>query len=394
MSFNKQIIVGAQAGKSSVTLGAGFPVVIQTMWKDKLTRNEIEGGGGGAKEILYRIENLADMGCKLLRFAVPDLESAEILGKLAALCAMPLVADIHFDYKIALRCLDFPIAKVRINPGNIGAKERVAAVLDKCRDKNVPVRIGVNAGSLDADLRKRVSEGALSKVEALCQSAERELAIFDEFNFYNVAVSIKTSSVSETIAANRLFASRNELPLHIGVTEAGPLVAGVVRNTAALSELLRSNIGDTVRVSLSDTMENEVIAAREILLAVDGRTPRTGVRIVSCPRCGRCSFDTHYWTSKWQNELYKLKKDITVAIMGCAVNGPGEARDADLGITGAGGKVLIFKKGTIIRRIDADAADAAFREELYSTDHTDGRILTTNHTNHTNGRENDEGTND
>jgi (E)-4-hydroxy-3-methylbut-2-enyl-diphosphate synthase len=365
MPFNKQIILGAGSGKSSVTLGGGFPVVIQTMWKDKLTRKDVEGGG--VRETLARIENLAEMGGKVLRFAVPDLESADTLGKLAALCTMPLVADIHFDYKIALRCLDYPIAKIRINPGNIGAKERVAAVLHKCRDKQVPVRIGVNAGSLDADLRKRVGEGALSKVEALCQSAERELAIFDEFNFYHVAVSIKTSSVSETIAANRLFAARNELPLHIGVTEAGPLIAGVVRNTAALCELLRGNIGDTLRVSLSDTMENEVIAAREILLAVDGRTPSTGVRIVSCPRCGRCSFDTHYWTSKWQSELYKLKKNITVAIMGCAVNGPGEARDADLGITGAGGKVLIFKKGAIIRRIDADDADAAFREELFAT---------------------------
>ncbi|MDR3325146.1 MAG: (E)-4-hydroxy-3-methylbut-2-enyl-diphosphate synthase [Spirochaetaceae bacterium] len=364
MGFNAHVVIGA----AGVAMGKGLPVVIQTMWKDRLTGADV--AGEGAKRTLARIEGLSDMGCRLLRFAVPDVESAEVLGKLAEKCAMPLVADIHFDYRIALRCLDFPIAKVRINPGNIGSRERVAAVLGKCAGNGVPVRIGVNGGSLSVDLRRRVDAREISKSEALCLSAERELAVFDELGFYNAVVSIKDSSVAETLAANRLFASRMQLPLHIGVTEAGPLIAGVARNAVALSSLLCEDLGDTVRVSLSDTMESEVIAAREILLAARDagkgakREGIAGVRIVSCPRCGRCGFDTHYWTAKWQDELYRLKKNISVAIMGCAVNGPGEARDADIGITGSGGKALIFKKGVIVRRIDAADADRAFREEL------------------------------
>jgi (E)-4-hydroxy-3-methylbut-2-enyl-diphosphate synthase len=417
MQFNTQIEI-KRDDSSVIKIGAGQPVVIQTMWKDKLSPADIDIKSDAGTAFVKRIENLSQMGCGLLRFAVPDIESADVLGRAALLLDMPIVADIHFDYKIALRCLDYPIAKIRINPGNIGAKERVAAVLEKCKDKNVCVRIGVNAGSLSQDLRRRVEAGELSRTAALVESAARELAIFDEFNFYNVAVSLKASSVAQTISANRLFAAQYALPLHVGVTEAGPLVAGVVRNTAALYDLLRDGIGDTVRVSLSDSVENEVIAAREIILAaqeggygvwgmgygedvgssVSGTTghltgnnkdykaeitlnpkPQTpnpihpspkarptlpGVRIISCPRCGRCGFDTHAFTARWQNELYKIKKDITIAIMGCAVNGPGEARDADLGITGSDSKTLLFKKGEIIRRLDPCEADTAFAEEL------------------------------
>jgi (E)-4-hydroxy-3-methylbut-2-enyl-diphosphate synthase len=333
------------------------------------------------------------MGCGLLRFAVPDITSAEVLGTLAAQVSMPLVADIHFDYQIALRCLDFPIAKIRINPGNIGSREKVEQVLVKAAAKKVPIRIGVNAGSLPLDLRSRVDEG-MDRAEALVLAAERELAVFKEFNFPNVVVSMKASSVAETINANRLLASRVTVPLHIGVTEAGPLVAGVVRNTAALLTLLNEGIGDTIRVSLSDTMENEVIAAREILSAAaefgsaagsESAAKKSGaarveeggqgVKIVSCPRCGRHSFDTHGFASRWLQRLYSLDKNITLAIMGCVVNGPGEARHADLGITGAGDKVLIFRHGEVIRTIDiseADkstagllaASDMAFEEEL------------------------------
>jgi (E)-4-hydroxy-3-methylbut-2-enyl-diphosphate synthase len=297
---------------------------------------------------------------------------------------MPLVADIHFDYKIALRCLDFPIAKIRINPGNIGSRDRVEAVLAKAAAKGRPIRIGVNAGSLPQDLRDKIDSGVLSQVEALVEAAERELAIFREFDFSPCLVSMKASSVADTIRANRLLAERTDVPLHIGVTEAGPLIAGVVRNTAALMVLLSEGIGDTIRVSLSDTMENEVIAGREILacavdsggaIAGNGRAAAEragqqgqGVKIVSCPRCGRNSFDTHGFTEKWQSYLYAMDKNITVAVMGCAVNGPGEARHADLGITGAGNKVLLFRHGKVIRTIDAAdnaaAADEAFREEL------------------------------
>jgi (E)-4-hydroxy-3-methylbut-2-enyl-diphosphate synthase len=239
----------------------------------------------------------------------------------------------------------------------------------------------VNGGSLPHDLRGEILAGRLAPEDALVRAAERELEVFDRAGFEDVAVSIKISSVSRSVAAARAFAARNDRPLHIGVTEAGPLVAGVVRNTAALYTLLSEGIGDTVRVSLSDTMEKEVIAAREILLAVrenaadDARerfTAASGARIVSCPRCGRCAYDTHALTDRWQSRLYALHKDITVAVMGCPVNGPEEARAADIGITGAGGKIIIFKRGAVCSRVDvpedpaaaAAAADRAFQHEL------------------------------
>jgi (E)-4-hydroxy-3-methylbut-2-enyl-diphosphate synthase len=334
-------------------------VVIQTMWKDPLLRAQLEGKSGEA--ITERIRRLWDMGCRLLRFAVPDIEAAEVLGLLASRVSMPLVADIHFDYRIALRCLDFPIAKIRINPGNIGGRDRVEQVLSRAAAKGIPLRIGVNAGSLPRDLATGVDRGELSRAEALAAAAEKEAALFGEFGFSSYLVSMKASSVADTIEANRLFAERSAAPLHIGVTEAGPLIAGVARNAVALHALLSEGLGDTVRVSLSDTMENEVIAAREILNTLDGGR---GVNIVSCPRCGRNSFDTHGFTQRWLERLYALDKDVTVAVMGCVVNGPGEARHADLGITGAGNKVLLFARGRAIRTIDAADADRAFQEEL------------------------------
>ena len=360
--------IGGFANVGAVTLGGGLPVVIQTMWKDRLSFADLEGEAGAA--LARRVETLKAMGCGLLRFAVPDSLSAEILGNLASMVSMPLVADIHFDYKIALRCLDFPIAKIRINPGNIGSKEKVKAVLEKAGNKGIPIRIGVNAGSLPSDLHSN------PQAEALVLAAERELSVFGEFGFRDVLVSMKASSVADTIKANRMLAQRSDVPLHVGVTEAGPLIAGVVRNTAALTALLGEGIGDTIRVSLSDTMEKEVIAGREILGTVQEmsasatentaafRAVDAGIRIVSCPRCGRSSFDTHSFTERWQARFYAMRKNLTIAIMGCAVNGPGEGRHADLGITGAGNKVLIFRKGKVTRTVDAAGADAAFEEEL------------------------------
>jgi (E)-4-hydroxy-3-methylbut-2-enyl-diphosphate synthase len=353
-------------------MGGAYPVLIQTMWKDRLSARDLEGPAG--EEVLARIDRLSAMGCGLLRFAVPDLESAEVLGELASRVSLPLAADIHFDYRIALRCLDFPIAKIRINPGNIGGREKVEALLAKAASRNRPIRIGVNAGSLPQDLRQDLDQGKRDRPSALAEAAFRELEIFREFGFLDGVVSLKASGIADTIRANRLFVEREyslgegTVPLHVGVTEAGPLVAGVVRSTAALLDLLAAGIGDTIRVSLSDSMENEVIAAREILAASAGGESGPGrpqgLRIVSCPRCGRNSFDTHGFTRRWLPRLYSLPKNGTVAIMGCVVNGPGEARDADLGITGAGDKVLLFRRGAVIRTLCLEEADAAFAEEL------------------------------
>jgi len=366
--LSRIVKIGGFDHVKAVFIGGGFPPVVQTMWKDRLSFDDLEGSS--AERISSRIEALGKMGCGILRFAVPDLESAEALGRLASMVSMPLVADIHFDYKIALRCLDFPIAKIRINPGNIGGKDNVKALLNKAAAASRPIRVGVNAGSLPADFRlasHSSQPASRSLAEAMVLAAEREIAFFNEFGFEDVVVSMKASTIADTIKANRLFAERSDIPLHVGVTEAGPLIAGVVRNTAALVALLADGIGDTIRVSLSDTMENEVIAGREILLAASdlaGHGESVGVRIVSCPRCGRAGFDTHGFTARWQARLYALDKNISVAIMGCPVNGPGEARHADLGITGAGDKVLIFRKGEVTRTIDVSAADTAFEEEL------------------------------
>jgi (E)-4-hydroxy-3-methylbut-2-enyl-diphosphate synthase len=357
---SRTVQVGGFSHVNAVKIGGSSPVVIQTMWKESLSEPDLDAA-------VQRINKLGAMGCDLLRFAVPDIQAAEVLGRLAQMVNIPLVADIHFDYKIALRCMDFPIAKIRINPGNIGGKEKVLAVLEKAKTGNIPIRIGVNAGSLPSDLQ---AGKGFNTAEALVEAALREIAIFEESGFDNYLVSMKASRIADNIEANRILFGRTDAPLHIGVTEAGPLVIGTVRSSAALVTLLTEGIGDTIRVSLSDTMENEVIAAREIIRAASEltgcqkRLKNRGVNIISCPRCGRYGFDTHGFTARWLPKLYALDRDITIAVMGCEVNGPQEAKHADLGITGAGDKVLIFRHGKIIKTITSAKADENFEKEL------------------------------
>ncbi len=361
-----QISIGGAGCTRPLLIGGDASVSIQTMWKSSLC-------GADIQEIARELAGLEQLGCDVVRFAVPDMESADVLVRLAAITPMPLVADIHFDYRLALRCLDGTVAKIRINPGNIGNKEKVRAVVDKARVKNTAIRIGVNSGSLPRDLQDRIEKNlqaggdpVAARSAALCEAAEREVAVFDELSFNQVLVSMKASSVAETVSCNEVFARKFAVPLHIGVTEAGPLIGGVVKSTLAFSKLLGEGIGSTVRVSLSDTTENEVIAGREILSECGKR--KGGVRIVSCPRCGRNGFDVHGFVSRWQKELLSLNRDITVAVMGCVVNGPGEGKHADIGITGSGDSVLIFRHGETVRSISVTegftAADAAFREEL------------------------------
>lgn len=364
------VTIGGFDHLKAVRLGAGYPVAVQTMWKGRLSFSDLKGKKG--RETVERIRGLEALGCSLLRFAVPDREGAEALGRLAGMVSLPLAADIHFDHTLALRCLDFPVAKLRINPGNLGGREKTAAVLAGAAAKKIPIRIGVNAGSLPAALRSRFEEGTISRGEALVRAALEELAVFGEFGFENVVVSMKASGIADTIKANRLFRRRGCVPLHVGVTEAGPVCAGIARNAAALVPLLAEGIGDTIRVSLSGSMEDEVMAGREIVAAAAELSPcprpvRDGVTLVSCPLCGRNGFNTHAFTARWMNRLYALEKRCTVAVMGCAVNGPGEARHADLGITGAGNKVLLFRRGKIVKTIDGNDTgyvDRLFGEEL------------------------------
>lgn len=356
------VTLGGAYGVRSVVMGGNNPVTTQTMWKEGIAN--LTGDSGALRSVLERISVMRNLGCDIIRFAVPDMESARSLCLIAANTEMPLVADIHFDYRLALECLKGPVAAIRINPGNIGSRERVEAVVNGCKEKGCAIRIGVNTGSLPSDLEQKVELKELTRAEALAQTALREAEVFDSLDFANVVVSMKASSVKETVDANEAFAKVSDIPLHIGVTEAGPLIGGIVKSTLAFSTLLNEGIGSTIRVSLSSSPENEIIAGREILHECGKR--EGGVSIVSCPRCGRIGFDVHSFVDRWQNELLGMKKNITVAVMGCVVNGPGEGKHADLGIAGGKDKVIIFKKGKIVRTVDAKDADKVFREELES----------------------------
>ena len=369
----KKLRIGGKGAVRSLELGGDAPIPIQTMWKQPLRGDQLQ-------ETARKIAELEQFGCDILRFAVPDAESAEAFVKLTTMTPMPLVADIHFDYRLALRCMDGHAAKIRINPGNIGVEERVKAVIEKASATGTVLRIGVNSGSIPPDLRKRMEkeigegrEAEEARAVALVDTAYREAAFFDEHGFEDFLVSMKASSVRETVFSNELFAAKSSVPLHLGVTEAGPLVSGIVKSALAFMQLLAQNIGATVRVSLSDSMENEVMAAREILTECGKRDG--GIRLVSCPRCGRNGFDVHGFVKRWQRKLLAEKKNLTVAVMGCVVNGPGEGRFADIGITGAEDYVVLFKRGVIVQRINVQnlsipeknaAVEAAFEEELGS----------------------------
>jgi (E)-4-hydroxy-3-methylbut-2-enyl-diphosphate synthase len=330
-------------------LGGGAPPLVQTMWKDPL--------GEDQDVVRRRLERLAEMNCAMVRFAVPDEAAAERLIRLAAVSPLPLVADIHFDYRLALRCIRGGVQKVRINPGNIGSRRRVEEVVKAAKEHGVPVRVGVNSGSLPKDLR-----GSGDTAEAMVTAAEREMEVFTGLDFEELVFSLKSSDIDTTVRANELFAERHPYPLHIGVTEAGPLIPGVVKSSIALYRLLSRGVGDTIRVSLSDTPENEVITGLEILGAAGLGVER--VEIISCPRCGRATFDTHRFTEQVAPYLYGTRKKAKVAIMGCVVNGPGEASSADLGITGAGREIIIFKKGKVFRRVQPEEALEVFIKEL------------------------------
>lgn len=358
----RTVFLGGSGNVKRIGIGGNEPVSIQTMWKTGIA--EICENDEKLTELLKQINILKSLGCDILRFAVPDVKSAESLVRIQNNTDMPLVADIHFDHRLALECLKGNVAAIRINPGNIGNRKKVEDVVCACREKGAAIRIGVNSGSLPKDLAEKVENGQISRADALAETAAREAAVFEELNFDQYVVSMKASSVQETIEANESFAKKYDIPLHIGVTEAGPLITGIVKSTMAFTRLLNEGIGSTIRVSLSSSPENEVITGREILHETGKR--KGGVTIVSCPRCGREGFDVHGFVQRWQNELLSMKKEITVAVMGCVVNGPGEGKHADLGIAGAGGKAIIFKKGKIIRTINDSDADNAFREELNS----------------------------
>lgn len=332
--MTRQINVGG------VPIGGGAPVTIQSMCNTPTQ---------DAAATVDQIKRLAAAGCEIVRVAVPDMEAARAVGKLKEQSPIPVVVDIHFDYKLALEAIAAGADKVRINPGNIGGEDRVRAVAQACSSHNIPIRVGVNGGSLEKPILARY--GGVCP-EAMVESAFGHIRLLNKFDFDDICVSLKSSSVPVTMRACQLMAERSDYPLHIGVTEAGTVRMGTLKSAVGIGGLLALGVGDTMRVSLSADPVEEVYAAREILKAAGVR--REGPELVSCPTCGRTRIDLIALANEVEERLKTVDKPITVAVMGCAVNGPGEARSADCGIAGGIGEGLLFQRGEIVKKVPQD----------------------------------------
>ena len=340
----KQIRVG------DVLIGGGAPVSVQSMTNTK-TEN--------VEATVAQIRRLEKAGCDIVRLAVPTMEAAAALERIRQQVSIPLVADIHFDYRLAIAAAEAGADKIRINPGNIGGADRVKAVVDVCRRKGLPIRIGVNGGSLEREILAKY--GGVTP-EALLESAMGHVRLLNRFDFDDICISVKSSDVPLNIASYRLLARETDYPLHLGVTEAGTEYMGIIKSAAGIGTLLSEGIGDTVRVSLTADPEREVVAGVSLLKALGLRSG--GVNIISCPTCGRTKIDLIAIASQAEARLASCKKDITVAIMGCAVNGPGEAARADYGIAGGDGEGVVFRKGKILKKVPMERLLDALMEEI------------------------------
>ena len=330
----KRIMVGG------VPVGGGAPVSIQSMLNTRTT--DVEGS-------LRQIRALAAAGCEIARLAVPDMRAAEAFGEICQASPLPLVADIHFDYRLAIRAAENGAAKIRINPGNIGGEDRVKAVVEACGARHIPIRIGVNGGSLEPRLLEKYGRPT---PEALVESAFGHIALLEKYGFHDICVSMKSSSVPLMIEAYRLFSERSDYPLHVGVTETGTERMGTIKSAMGIGALLCQGIGDTMRVSLTADPVREVLAAKDILKAAGLR--KDGVNIIACPTCGRTRIDLIGLANQVEQALAACKKPLTVAVMGCVVNGPGEAREADIGIAGGDGCGILFVKGKQLKKLPYD----------------------------------------
>ena len=332
--MTKQILVGG------VPIGGGAPVSIQSMLNTKTT--DVDSS-------LRQLRELADAGCQIARLAVPDMDAARGFAEIVSASPLPLVADIHFDYRLAIAAAEGGAAKIRINPGNIGGEERVRAVVDVCKEKKIPIRIGVNGGSLDKRLLEKYGHPT---PEALVESAFSHIELLEKYGFYDICVSMKSSSVPLMMKAYSLFHAQSDYPLHLGVTETGTEYMGTIKSAMGIGGLLCMGIGDTIRVSLTADPVREVYAAKAILKAAGIR--RDGVNIVACPTCGRTRIDLIGLAGRVEEALRGCEKPITVAVMGCIVNGPGEAREADIGIAGGEDCGVLFVKGELKERLPYD----------------------------------------
>lgn len=340
--MTRQIQVGA------VPVGGGAPIAIQSMTN---TRTD------DVAATLAQIRALATAGCDIVRLAVPDLPAARAIAAIKAESPLPIVADIHFDHQLALESVAAGADKIRINPGNIGSPDRVKAVAEACRQRGVPIRIGVNGGSLEKELL--VKYGGVCP-EAMVDSAFGHIALLERFDFYDICVSLKSSSVPTTMRAYQLMAQRSDYPLHLGVTEAGTLRMGTLKSAVGIGGLLALGIGDTLRVTLTADPVEEIAVAKDILKAAGLR--KDGPELIACPTCGRTRIGLIEMAQEVERRLAGVDKNITVAVMGCAVNGPGEASAADCGIAGGDGEGLLFRKGQIVRKVPQDQlVDALFQ---------------------------------
>ena len=331
-----------------ITFGDG-KIYIQSMLN--IPSEDIEGN------IKQAIE-LEKAGCEILRVAIPDDESVALIKKIKKNISIPLVADIHFDHRLALKSIENGIDKIRINPGNIGSEYKIKQVVDACKSKNIPIRIGVNSGSLEKHILEKYKKPT---AEALVASALYHVNLLEKFDFYDIIISIKSSNVSRMIKSYELIAEKVNYPLHLGVTEAGTERMGLIKSSIGIGSLLSNGIGETIRVSLTADPVKEISAANDILLALNLKNDR--IKFISCPTCGRTKIDLISLANKVENQLGHIKKSITVAIMGCVVNGPGEAKEADIGIAGGVGCAVLFKKGKVIKKIqEKDIADELISE--------------------------------
>lgn len=344
MSSKKQVIAG------NVKIGGGAKVTVQSMLN--IPADDIENSVKQAKE-------LENAGCEIIRAAIPNMEAIKLIPAIKKEVSIPLVADIHFDYRLALEAVNAGIDKIRINPGNIGDDSRVKAVADACKAHNIPIRIGVNSGSLEKHILAKYGHPT---PEALCESALYHASLLEKFDFDDIVLSMKSSSVGTMVKAYELAAEKCDYPLHLGVTEAGTERMGIIKSSAGIGALLVKGIGDTIRVSLTADPVREIYAAHDILRALDIETE--GIQFVSCPTCGRTKIDLIGLANEAQDKLKDCKKNIKVAIMGCAVNGPGEAKEADIGVAGGNGVGLVFKKGEIIKKVPEENLINALLEEV------------------------------
>lgn len=333
-----------------VQVGGGAPIAVQSM-----TNTHTDD----AEATLAQIRELAEAGCDIIRCAVPDMAAAEGLKRICKESPIPVVADIHFDYKLALAAIEAGVDALRLNPGNIGGEDKVRAVVEAARKRNIPIRIGVNAGSLPKDLLEKYGHPT---AEALVEAAWRHIHILEDMDYRNIKISLKCHDVPMTLAAYRLMASQCDYPLHVGITEAGTVNSGIIKSAVGVGALLAEGIGDTIRISLTGDPVNEVRTAYEILKSLGLRN--YGPTLISCPTCGRTRINLEKLALEVEKRLAKIKENITVAVMGCVVNGPGEAREADIGLAGGIGEGLIFRKGEVLRKVPEDQLVAELFKEI------------------------------